>query len=308
MPHIRRVLVLSAIALVTSVAAIAQQPPAAAPKGWSADLTDLRRLAATLPGAKPLRINVLKFAESHRTKNFAVKGEPNTPSVQARTVFQVVYPDGYVMVDAGMDLTVHKALGRGADEPYFPEQAAEVNRALLGAKAIIFTHEHGDHVTGVIRTPDVAVLAPKSFLTRTQANTLVTAPQFPEIRLTEEQTHRYRIYDYDGATAFLPGWALVKAPGHTPGSQMMFITLASGREYLLIGDAAWHMDGVRKATGKDAPWIVEDTASVDAQLHWLNGLLTTEPRLVIIASHDDDQHKALVAQRLLGARLEPPKR
>ena len=82
--HIRRVLVLSAIALVTSVAAIAQQPPAAAPKGWSADLTDLRRLAATLPGAKPLRINVLKFAESHRTKNFAVKGEPNTPRMSSR--------------------------------------------------------------------------------------------------------------------------------------------------------------------------------------------------------------------------------
>ena len=69
-----------------------------------------------------------------------------------------------------------------------------MNRALLGARAIIFTHEHGDHVTGVIRTPDVDVLAPKSFLTRTQANTLVTAPQFPEIRLTEEQTHRYRLY------------------------------------------------------------------------------------------------------------------
>ena len=41
---------------------------------------------------------------------------------------------------------------------------------------------------------------------------------------------------------------------------MMFITLDSGREYLLIGDAAWHMDSVRKVTGKDAPWIVEDTA------------------------------------------------
>ena len=77
------------------------QPGTASP--WSADISQIRRIAGLIPGRKPSRINVLKFAESHRTKNFSVKGEPATPSVQARTVFQVVYPDGYVMVDAGMD-------------------------------------------------------------------------------------------------------------------------------------------------------------------------------------------------------------
>jgi len=271
---------------------------------WTADLSDIRRVAALIPGPKPLRINVLKFAESHRTKNFSVKGEPPQPSVQARTVFQVVYPDGYVMVDAGMDLTVHKLIGRGADEPYFGDRAQLVDKALRGARAIIFTHEHGDHVSGVIRTPYLTELAPKTILTRTQVETLMTKPQFPEIGLTAEQAQRYRIIDYDKYLAFAPGWALIKAPGHTPGSQMMFITLDNGREYLLIGDAAWHMDGVRKTTGKDAPWIVEDTASVNDQLKWLNGLLTTEKNLVIVASHDDDEHKDLIARKLLGGRLE----
>jgi glyoxylase-like metal-dependent hydrolase (beta-lactamase superfamily II) len=267
-------------------------------------LSDIRRVAALIPGRKPQRINVLKFAESRRTKNFSVKGEPPQPSVQARTVFQVMYPDGYVMVDAGMDLTVHKLIGRGADEPYFGDQAQLVDKALRGARAIIFTHEHGDHVSGVIRTPYLAELAPKTILTRTQVDTLMTKPQFPEIGLTAEQAQRYRIIDYDKYMAFAPGWALIKAPGHTPGSQMMFITLDNGREYLLIGDAAWHMDGVRKTTGKDAPWIVEDTASVNDQLKWLNGLLTTEKNLVIVASHDDDEHKDLIARKLLGGRLE----
>ena len=85
---------------------------------------------------------------------------------------------------------------------------------------------------------------------------------------------------------------------------MMFITLDSGREYLLIGDAAWHMDSVRKVTGKDAPWIVEDTAAVNDQLKWLNALSMTEKNLVIVASHDDDEHKELVARKLLGGKLE----
>ncbi len=300
--------VLPGLSLLFSLATLAvhaqQQPAAAAKPAWSADLADIRRVATLIPGRKPLRINVLKFAESHRTKNFTVKGEPATPSVQARTVFQVVYADGYVMVDAGMDLPMHRQIGRGAEEPYFPEQAQQVDKALRGARAIIFTHEHGDHVTGVIRTPYLAELAPKTILTRTQVHTLETTPQFPDLRITEEQAQRYHIVDYDQYMAFAPGWALIKAAGHTPGSQMMFITLDSGREYLLIGDAAWHMDGVRKVTGKDAPWIIEDTAAVTDQLKWLNGLSNSEKSLVIVASHDDDEHKELVAKKLLGGRLE----
>ncbi len=297
-------LISSALLLAGSFDSRAQQPQAANTSPWSADISEIRRTATLIPGRKPSRINVLKFAESRRTKNFSVKGEPSTPSVQARTVFQVVYPDGYVMVDAGMDQPMHKQIGRGAEEPYFPEQAQLVDKALRGARSIVFTHEHGDHVTGVIRTPYLSELAPKTILTRAQVRTLETTPQFPDLRITEEQAQRYHIIDYDRYMAFAPGWALIKAAGHTPGSQMMFITLDSGREYLLIGDAAWHMDGVRKVTGKDAPWIVEDTAAVNDQLTWLNALSMTEKNLVIVASHDDDEHKELVARRLLGGKLE----
>jgi glyoxylase-like metal-dependent hydrolase (beta-lactamase superfamily II) len=290
--------------LGSTFGARAQQSQPATPSAWSADIGQIRRTAALIPGRKPLRINVLKFAESHRTKNFSVKGEPAAPSVQARTVFQVVYPDGYVMVDAGMDEPMHKQIGRGAEEPYFPEQAQQVDKALRGARAIVFTHEHGDHVTGVIRTPYLSELAPKTILTRAQVRTLETTPQFPDLRLTEEQAQRYHIIDYDRYMAFAPGWTLIKAAGHTPGSQMMFIALDSGREYLLIGDTAWHMDSVRKMVGKDAPWIVEDTAAIGDQLRWLSTLSNAEKNLVIVASHDDDEHKELVARKLLGGKLE----
>jgi glyoxylase-like metal-dependent hydrolase (beta-lactamase superfamily II) len=301
----KRLALLAALLTIVTVVARAQQPAAGDKPAWSADIAEIRRVATLIPGRKPLRINVLKFAESHRTKNFSVKGEPSTPSVQARTVFQVVYTDGYIMVDAGMDEPMHKQIGRGAEgEPYFAEQAQAMNKALRGARAIVFTHEHGDHVTGVIRTPYLAELAPKTILTRTQVNTLETRPQFPDLKITEEQAQRYHVIDYDRYMAFAPGWTLIKAAGHTPGSQMMFITLDSGREYLLIGDTAWHMDGVRKMTGKDAPWIVEDTTAVNEQLKWLNGLSTSERNLVIIASHDDELHKDLEAKKLLGAKLE----
>jgi glyoxylase-like metal-dependent hydrolase (beta-lactamase superfamily II) len=97
---------------------------------------------------------------------------------------------------------------------------------------------------------------------------------------------------------------LIKAPGHTPGSQMVYVALQSGREYLFAGDVAWHMDGVRLIRGKDAPWITEDEAALNAELTWLNMLSRTEKNLVIVVSHDEEQRLQYIAQGVLGGKLE----
>ena len=288
------------IAGVVSAPLRAQNP---AP-GWSANLADVRRVASLIPGRRPLRINVVKFAESRRTKNFSIKGAPAIPSVQARTAFQVVYADSTLMIDAGMDQQVHNFFGRGVVEPYDAEAGRQVERAVKTAKLIVVTHEHGDHVGGVIHTPIAAELAAKTILTRTQVQTLMTAPQMPEIALTPELASRFIVVDYDKYLPVAPGMAFVKAPGHTPGSQMVYVALESGREYLFIGDSAWHMDGVRQVIGKDAPWVTENQSSVMDQLRWLNGLLRTDPNLVIVASHDDEQRMELEKKRLLGGRFD----
>ena len=271
---------------------------------WTASLTDVRATARLIPGRRALRINIVKFAESRRTKNFSVKGAAAEPSVQARTAFQIVYADGAVMVDAGMDQQVHRFFGRGVEEPYDAAAAAQVEQALTAARLIVVTHEHGDHVAGVIHTSRASELASKTMLTRQQVQTLLTAPQMPEIKLTTETAARYIVMDYERYFPLAPGIALVKAAGHTPGSQMVYVALDSGSEYLLIGDATWHMDGVRLVRGKDAPWITEDHGAVMDQLRWLNELSRTEPRVIVVASHDDEQHAQLIKEGKLGARFE----
>ena len=295
-------LVLLGAAVLTAAAQPQQNQAAAA--SWTVRLDQIRQVAGMIPGRRALRINVLKFAESRRSKKFSVQGAPDEPSVQARTVFQVVYADGTVMIDSGMDEQVHRFFGRGAIEPYYPDAAKQVERALRSARAILITHEHGDHVAGVIRTPFVSELAPKTVVTRAQVEELESNPQMPEIKITAEMASRYNVVDYEKYLPFGPGIALVKAPGHTPGSQMIYVALESGREYLFIGDTAWHMDGVRLIKGKDAPWIQEDKAALLAQLQWLNELNRTEKNLFIIASHDDDEHKELIAKSVLGDGLE----
>jgi hypothetical protein len=56
--------------------------------------------------------------------------------------------------------------------------------------------------------------------------------------------------------------------------------------------------------GKDAPWVTEDQPAVLAQLTWLNGLSRSAPSLVVVASHDEEQHVELVAKGVLASRLE----
>ena len=288
-------ILLSAVLLFAAVAMPGQTP---------GNLDDLRRVAGLIPGKKPLRINVLKFAESRRSKNFSVKGAPAEPSIQARTAYQVVYPDGYIMIDSGMDRQVHKFFGRGVDEPYDEQAAKQVEQAVRGARAIVMTHEHGDHVAGVIRTQYLDEIAPKTILTKQQVQTLLTNPQMPEIKLTKEMAERYVVIDYEKYFPFAPGMALLKAAGHTPGSQMIYVALENGREYLFVGDSAWHMDGIRLMKGKDASWVKEDEEALAAQLKWLNGLMKTEKNLIIVVSHDDEQRKQYIDKGILGGGLE----
>jgi glyoxylase-like metal-dependent hydrolase (beta-lactamase superfamily II) len=292
------------LGLYASGLAVTKAPAAEPSPPWTADLDQVRQVAAMIPGQRPVRVNVIKFAESRRTKNFAVKGLPAESSVQARTAYQIVYPDGTVMVDTGMDLSTHQFFGRGVQEPYFPEAAARVTQALRSAKAIIVTHEHGDHIAGLIRSTAFAELAPKTVLTRTQLQTLLNEPQIPELRPTPEMAARLRVVDYPDYLAFAPGIALIRAPGHTPGSQMIYVALQSGKELLLAGDVAWHMDGVRLNTGKDAPWIREPAELMAAELAWLNGLSRTEKNLSIVISHDEEQRGQYIEQGVLGDGFE----
>jgi glyoxylase-like metal-dependent hydrolase (beta-lactamase superfamily II) len=208
------------------------------------------------------------------------------------------------MIDAGMDPQVHKFFGRGAVEPYDSDAARQVEKAVRGAKFIVVTHEHGDHAAGVIRTPFLDEIAPKTVFTKTQIEALQTDPQMPEIKLTPQMAARYIVMDYERYYPFAPGITLMKAAGHTPGSQMIYVTLETGGEYLFIGDIGWHMDNVRLMKVKDAPWIKEDEAALMAQLTWLNGLEKTEKNLHIVVSHDDEQRKQYIANGVLGGVFE----
>jgi len=100
------------------------------------------------------------------------------------------------------------------------------------------------------------------------------------------------------------GVVLIKAPGHTPGSQMIYVRLASGKEILLIGDVTWAMAGVEQRRQK--PEIIskelgEDRTAIQQQIEWLHNVMG---KVSVVNCHDDDSIAAVIRKGVLKEGLD----
>ena len=264
-------------------------------------LQRIRIAATTIPGSLPQTISYIKYAESIRKWSDVIENGSNDPCKMARTAFQIIYPDGWIMVDAGMDRAVHRFFEKAGPQPFDEAKADSVRRAVEGAKLIVITHEHGDHVAGVIRTAATGMVPRKTILTRQQVNSLINDPQMPEISLTPEKSQQYLIADFENILPVAPGVVLIKAPGHTNGEIMIYSRLQNGQEFLFTGDVSWAYKGVAEKKQKPAgerKRVGENEGLVKKQLAWINGLLTKE-RITILVSHDDIMLPQFAAQGLI---------
>lgn len=273
---------------------------------YGADLEEIRLLAAAEPGDLPVRINTVLVGENVFPRLAVVGGSFDTaPVTMVRVAYQLVYQDSAVIVDAGMDAEMHQAMQEGM--PYFPQAYDKLQAAMREAEAIVITHEHGDHVGGIMASPYRDEIAPRIMLTREQIETLSTNPQMPGLKLSEELAARVTALDYDKYHPLAPGVVLIKAAGHTPGSQMIYVRLKDGDEYLLVGDVAWNMENIETVTTRPrliADFLLsEDTPSVLSQLAWLKQV-HGEGDVILVVAHDAEQYRAQVAAGLLAADFE----
>jgi glyoxylase-like metal-dependent hydrolase (beta-lactamase superfamily II) len=265
---------------------------------FTIDLAVLRRLAGLVPGALPTALNGVRFAASIRPRKFVIEGGDETPVTMPRTAFQLVYPDGTIMLDAGMDKVTHDSFGDG--EPFYPEEFAKLQRALNAARTIILTHYHADHAAGILQATNFAELACKTIATRATLELMTTNPHRPHLKLSDERARLFIAVDYDQYHPVAPGLVLFKAPGHSPDMQMAYIRLESGREFLHSVDAAWNMDNIRQVKGKAAPWVKENVPAIRGQLRWLNRLDETERNITVLVTHDNERFEELKGKGVLG--------
>ena len=283
---------------MSSTARAAVTPPAGAT--FSPDLDAIRGLAAVLPGALPVGVNGIRVAASIRPRKFVIEGGDETPVTMPRTAFQIVYPDCSVMIDSGLDKATHDSFSPDKPEPYFPDAFARLERALNAARLIVLTHYHADHVAGVVCAANFSALARKTIVSAETAELMVSNPHRPHLRLAAEQAAQFIVHDYRACYPVARGVVLIKAPGHSPDSQMVYVRLQSGREVLHSVDSAWIYDNIVQQKPKAAPWVKEDVPAIMAQLAWLKTLHDSEPDLTILVTHDDARFEALTKSRAIG--------
>ncbi|HYY37297.1 MAG TPA: MBL fold metallo-hydrolase [Xanthobacteraceae bacterium] len=267
------------------------------------DLAAIRAMSMVLPGALPLAVNGVRVAASIRPRKFVIEGGDDTRVTMPRTAFQIVYPDCSVMIDSGLDKATHDSFSPDKPEPYFAEQFAKLERALGNARLIVLTHHHADHVAGVLCAANFSELASKTVITMDVADCMMNTPHRPHLKLAPPALEKFIVLDYPQYYPVAPGVVLIRSPGHSPDSQMVFIRLQSGREILHSVDSAWIMDNITQSKGKAAPWVKEDVPAVMAQLRWLNRIAATEENITILVTHDDELFDRLTRNGTIGGEL-----
>jgi glyoxylase-like metal-dependent hydrolase (beta-lactamase superfamily II) len=83
---------------------------------------------------------------------------------------------------------------------------------------------------------------------------------------------------------------VVPAPGHTPGSVIIFVTLDNGTRYAFVGDLVYQMEGITQR--EERSWLVrkmgadQDTVGNRENLLRLIALKERFPELIIVPAHD----------------------
>ena len=271
-------------------------PDGVAPYGF--DLAAVRAKADELPGGKASDVRVEKVAAFNFPAVAAVGGDGWSITPMAAFSYQVVLPADTIVIDSAFTAAMGASLGAQIDDDAY----ARMETALAEATQIVVTHEHPDHIGGIIAYGDPQGIARALRLTAGQVESL------PRYGLTwPAALEDYAPLDYDGMLAIAPGVVLIRAPGHTPGSQMVYVRREDGRELLFIGDIGWNLRNVE--TGKGRPRLLsqfmlnEDRDAVFAELAMLKALHAAEPDLLIVPGHDVAAVDALIEDGAMRAKF-----
>ena len=174
------------------------------------------------------------------------------------------------------------------------EQLSKIGYNQDSIKAILLTHAHWDHVSGIPDFKNTPVLVSENELKYINGDNKfsVLARSFKNTKYISYgfQQKAYLgfplSYDFYGDGSIV----IVPAPGHTPGSVIIFITLPDSKRYAMIGDLAWQMEGVLELEGRPFLQSVlgdDDRALVQENLKKVYAIHNKFPEITIVPAHDE---------------------
>jgi N-acyl homoserine lactone hydrolase len=218
-------------------------------------------------------------------------------------------PDGLLVIDSGFGSSIREdmkkggplfeiALGGAHTKTPLVELMDKVQMDPFKVKWVALTHAHWDHTGGIRDLPRAQVLLSraeqKAYWNLGGAFTKGAMPHHLAV-----PEGRFAPFDFDGppvlgfpASHDLFGDGSVVAvptPGHTPGSTSYLVRGDDGKNWLLIGDSAWSVEGVKRPAHKNA--LVSmlfdgDPRTLATTLGQLHAVSEQRPDVVVVPAHD----------------------
>lgn len=255
--------------------------PASAPLR-AIDIAKVRKAAAALPGDKPTGLEFAVIAARKAPGALLAAGTGLRQTTTGVMAWRIATPRGGIVIDSGLSPADAKRMGYTL---YDKRAEALIGQWMDGAERIVFTHEHVDHVGGFLDHPHFTNVAAKAVLSAGLVQGMTALWRENAQLLPTPRT-------LAPIEAIAPGVVLVQTPGHTPASQMIYVQLQNGREYLFAGDTVSLASNVmlqRPRARLLTDWVVkEDRVATLGWIKGLNALRAQNETIVIIPSHDPD--------------------
>ncbi|MEA1675863.1 MBL fold metallo-hydrolase [Nitrospirillum sp. BR 11163] len=211
----------------------------------------------------------------------------------------VRHPKGNLLIDTGFGRNVEQQLKLLPSLQQSPHHLGTpiIDQLAGGAAdtvtAIIPTHAHWDHISGVDDFHGIPVLVDddgQRFIGSHGEGTEV---------LNSFHGVTYQAYHFDGGPYLgFPSShdvygdgsvVIVPAPGHTPDSVVVFVNLPSGKRYAFVGDLVWQMEGLTRPAEK--PWMMrfligENRAEIQMAIARIRAATTLYPQITAVPAHD----------------------
>jgi glyoxylase-like metal-dependent hydrolase (beta-lactamase superfamily II) len=249
------------------------------------DIARLRALADSQRGPRPVAIEYASVATNTVAGTLLVAGGGLRTEESSVFVWRLITPGGDTVINSG--LSREQAMASGYTL-YRPEIQATANGWLRSARRIIFTSEEIDHLGGLIMLMVTDADTP--------AKVTGNAEQVSTLRQLVPAVGKAlppplaALSGPPGYAAMAPGISALRTPGHLPGTQMIYVRLQDGREYLFVGDTApmrRNVEWLRPRSRYAAQWLgTEDRAATMAWIKGLADLQAREPGIKFVYGHD----------------------
>ncbi len=214
----------------------------------------------------------------------AIAGGPFSQLTFGVYSWQLRYADGTsVILDPVHSAQTQDKQAHGS--PYDTAAWERQEKAIGNASVIAATHEHFDHLGGAADSAHFDSFGTKLKLTAAQRQ----QPRFGAVGRDLSGEPTLESGPEGSLHKVAAGVVAITAAGHTPGSQMFYVRLKTGAEFLLIGDIAWQEANIKRLSTR-ARFVSlimgEDDEAIVHQLRAIIDFKKANPAIDVVVAHD----------------------